>query len=107
MDRRITLISHSLFLIGFLALEPFITNHQVTYCPTYWRMVGTCVLMVSYPGNKGSYNVAGKSFLYLVIILVHGFMKSLTVALQRLALHDPKDLFIKIELSIKKIIGYG
>ena len=81
MDRRITLISHSLFLIGFLALEPFITNHQVTYCPTYWRMVGTCVLMVSYPGNKGSYNVAGKSFLYLVIILVHSFMKSLTVAI--------------------------
>ena len=73
MDRRITLISHSLFLIGFLALEPFITNHQVTYCPTYWRMVGTCVLVVSYPGNKGSYNVAGKTFLYLVIICVHRF----------------------------------
>ena len=101
MDRRITLISHSLFLIGFLALEPFITNHQVTYCPTYWRMVGTCVLMVSYPGNKGSYNVAGKSFLYLVIILVHGFMKSVTVALQRLALHDPNHLVIKILLFIK------
>ena len=44
-------------------------------------MVGAGVLMVSYPGNKGSYNVAGKSFLYLVIILVHGFMKSLTVAI--------------------------
>ena len=57
--------------------------------------------MVSYPGNKGSYNVAGKSFLYLVMIFVHSFMKLLIVALQRLALHDPKHLFIKILLFIK------
>ena len=69
MDRRITLISHSLFLIGFLALEPFvITNHLSTYGPTYSRIVGACVLMVSYPCNQGRYTVAGKSFLYLVII---------------------------------------
>ena len=94
MDRRITLISHSLFLIGFLALEPFITNHQVTYCPTYWRMVGTCVLMVSYPGNKGSYNVAGISLVYLVFFFIQGGMKRLTVAKQRLALHDSNSNFL-------------
>ena len=23
------------------------TNHQATYCPTYWRIVGACGLMVS------------------------------------------------------------
>ena len=65
-------------------------------------MVGAGVLMVCYPGNKGSYNVAGKSFLYLVIILVHSFMKSLTVVLQRLALHDLNTQFLKSEWFIKR-----
>ena len=95
MDRRITLISHSLFLIGFLALEPFITNHQVTYCPTYWRMVGTCVLVVSYPCNQDNYTVAGASLVYLSSFFIQGFMKRLTVALQRLALHDSNSNFLK------------
>ena len=40
--------------------------------------------------NKEDFKVAGKLVLYLVIILVDDFMKRLTVALQRLAVHDPQ-----------------
>ena len=37
--------------------------------------------------NQEGFKVAGHSFLYLEIILVRRFMKQLTVARQRLALH--------------------
>ena len=47
--------------------------------------------------NQEGFKVAGHSFLYLEIILVRRFMKQLTVARQRLALHD---LTIKL---IKKL----
>ena len=46
--------------------------------------------------NKEDFKVAGKLVLYSVFILVDDFMKLLTVALQRLALHDPKQLFMKL-----------
>lgn len=80
------------------------TNHQPTYSPTYQRMVGACVLVVSYSGNKGSYNVAGKSFLYLVIIQVHRFHEVANCCKeisQRLALHDLNTKFLKSEWFIK------
>ena len=51
--------------------------------------------------NKEDFKVAGKLVLYSVFILVDDFMKLLTVALQRLALHDPNHLVIKILLFIK------
>ena len=44
--------------------------------------------------NKEDFKVAGKLVLYSVFILVDDFMKRLTVALQRLALHDSKTKFI-------------
>ncbi len=57
----------------FFARTYVFTNYQATHSPTYQRIVGACVLVVSYPGNQGSHTVAGKSFLHLVIIWVHGF----------------------------------
>ena len=45
-----------------------------------------------------------------MFILVNDFMKWLTVALQRLALHDPTQLFIKIPQDFiciyLKLVGY-
>ena len=46
--------------------------------------------------NKGDLKVAGKSVLYSVFILVDDFMKRLTVARQRLALHHSNPKFIRI-----------
>ena len=44
--------------------------------------------------NKEDFKVAGKLVLYSVFILVDDFMKRLTVARQRLALHHSKTKFI-------------
>ena len=44
--------------------------------------------------NKKNFKVAGKLVLYSVFILVDDFMKRLTVARQRLALHHSKTKFI-------------
>ena len=88
----------------FFARTYVFTNYQATHSPTYQRMVGACVLVVSYSGNKGSYNVAGKSFLYLVIIQVHRFHEVANCCKeisQRLALHDLNTKFLKSECFIK------
>ena len=45
--------------------------------------------------NKEDFKVAGKLVLYSVFILVDDFMKRLTVARQRLALHDSNSNFLK------------
>ena len=78
-----------------------LTNHPSSEFPTYLRMFGVESWWLVSLLNKGDFKVAGKSVLYSVFILVDDFMKRLTVARQRLALHDPKQLFIKILLFIK------